>query len=56
MADINLVNNLWVVVCALLIFSMPVSVGLLEIGEIGKKYSKSLLKTSPVHPKGPDPS
>lgn len=45
MTDINLVNNLWVVVCALLIFSMPVSVGLLEIGELGKRYSKSLLKS-----------
>ena len=45
MTDINLVNNLWVVVCALLIFSMPVSVGLLEIGELGKRYSRSLLKS-----------
>ena len=45
MTDINLVNNLWVVVCALLIFSMPVSVGLLEIGQLGKRYSKSLLKS-----------
>jgi Amt family ammonium transporter len=43
--DINLINNLWVVICALLIFSMPVSVGLLEIGELGKRYSGSLLKT-----------
>ena len=45
MTDINLANNLWVVICALLIFSMPVSVGLLEIGELGKRYSRSLLKT-----------
>ena len=45
MTDVNLVNNLWVLICGLLIFSMTISVGLLEIGELGKKYSKSLLKT-----------
>jgi len=45
MTDVNLVNNLWIIVCGLLVFSMTVSVGLLEIGELGENYSKSLLKT-----------
>ena len=45
MTDISLINNLWVLVCGLLIFSMTVSVGLLEIGELGEKYSGSLLKS-----------
>lgn len=45
MTDVNLVNNLWVLISGLLIFSMTVSVGLLEIGELGEKYSKSLLKS-----------
>ena len=45
MTDVNLVNNLWVLICGLLVFSMTVSVGLLEIGELGENYSKSLLKT-----------
>lgn len=45
MTDVNLVNNLWVIICALLVFSMTVSVGLLEIGELGETYSRSLLKT-----------
>ncbi|MGH9917770.1 MAG: ammonium transporter, partial [Nitrososphaerales archaeon] len=40
----NLVNNLWVIICALLVFSMTVSVGLLEIGELGESHSRSLLK------------
>jgi Amt family ammonium transporter len=45
MTDATSVNNLWVLICGLLIFSMTVSVGLLEIGELGEKYSKSLLKS-----------
>ena len=45
MTDVNLVNNLWVLICGLLVFSMTISVGLLEIGELGESYSKSLLKT-----------
>ncbi|MDA4123349.1 MAG: ammonium transporter [Thaumarchaeota archaeon] len=44
MTDVNLVNNLWVLICALLVFSMTMSVGLLEIGELGETYSRSLLK------------
>src|ERR1017187_7678146 len=45
MIDVNLVNNLWILICGLLVFSMTISVGLLEIGELGENYSKSLLKT-----------
>ena len=45
MTDVNFVNNLWVLICGLLIFTMTVSVGLLEIGELGERYSKSLLKS-----------
>ena len=44
MTDVNLVNNLWVLICGLLVFSMTISVGLLEIGELGENHSKSLLK------------
>jgi Amt family ammonium transporter len=44
MTDVNLVNNLWVLICALLVFSMTISVGFLEIGELGEGYSRSLLK------------
>jgi len=44
MTPIDPINNLWVLICGLLIFSMTVSVGLLEIGELGEKYSRSLLK------------
>jgi len=38
-------NNLWVIIAALLVFTMTISVGLLEIGELGEKYSNSLVKT-----------
>ncbi len=40
-----LINNLWVVVAALLVFTMTMSVGLLEVGELGESYSVGLLKT-----------
>jgi len=40
-----LVNNLWVVVAALLVFVMTISVGLLEVGELGEGYWRSLFKT-----------
>jgi Amt family ammonium transporter len=43
--DVNLANNLWVLLCGLLIFLMTVSVGLLEIGELGENYSRSLLRS-----------
>jgi hypothetical protein len=40
---ISLINNLWVIIAALLVFTMTIAVGLLEIGELGKDYSRSLL-------------
>ncbi|MEM0139621.1 MAG: ammonium transporter [Ferroplasma sp.] len=40
-----LLNNLWVIIAALLVFIMTVAVGFLEIGELGKKFNRSLLKT-----------
>ncbi len=45
MTDVNLINNLWVIVAAILVFIMTISVGLLEIGELGEHFSNSLLKT-----------
>jgi len=45
MADpISLINNLWVLCAALLVFTMTVSVGLLEVGELGEGFARSLLK------------
>ncbi len=38
-------NNLWVIIAALLVFTMTPSVGLLEIGELGETFTNSLLKT-----------
>jgi Amt family ammonium transporter len=40
-----LVNNLWVLLAALLVFTMTIAVGLLEVGELGDLLSFSLLKT-----------
>ncbi|HUK28582.1 MAG TPA: hypothetical protein VLV31_09170 [Candidatus Acidoferrales bacterium] len=40
-----LANNLWVLICGLLVFTMTMSVGLLEVGELGEDFSRSLLKT-----------
>jgi len=40
-----LANNLWVLICGLLVFAMTMSVGLLEVGELGEEFSRSLLKT-----------
>ncbi len=45
MSDVNLINNLWVILAALFVFIMTVAVGLLEVGEIGERFSNSLLKT-----------
>jgi Amt family ammonium transporter len=39
------VNNLWVLLAGLLVFTMTPAVGLLEIGELGESFSNSLLKT-----------
>ena len=41
----NLFNNLWVLLSGALVFIMTISVGLLEIGELGKNYRQGLLKT-----------
>ncbi len=38
-------NNLFVIISALLVFTMTISVGLLELGELGESYTVSLLKT-----------
>ncbi len=40
-----LVNNLWVLLCGLLVFVMTIAVGFLEVGELGEDLSFSLLKT-----------
>jgi Amt family ammonium transporter len=40
-----LVNNLWVLLAGLLVFTMTIAVGLLEVGELGEELSFSLLKT-----------
>jgi len=42
---VNISNNLWVLLSALLVFLMTIAVGFLEIGEVGEDHSKSLLKT-----------
>ena len=41
-----LVNNLWVLLAGLLVFTMTIAVGLLEVGELGETLSFSLLKTA----------
>jgi ammonium transporter, Amt family len=40
-----LANNLWVVIAGLLVFTMTIAVGLLEVGELGESLHVSLLKT-----------
>src|SRR5258708_32056255 len=40
-----LANNLWVVLCGLLVFMMTMAVGLLEVGELGHRVTGSLVKT-----------
>ncbi|MCI4366142.1 MAG: ammonium transporter [Thermoplasmata archaeon] len=42
---LDLVNNLWVLIAALLVFTMTIAVGLLEVGELGLDLSNSLFKT-----------
>jgi ammonium transporter, Amt family len=41
----DLVNNLWVLLAALLVFLMTIAVGFLEVGELGEGLSFSLYKT-----------
>src|SRR5579875_2305749 len=43
--NVYLVNNLWVILAALLVFVMTVAVGFLEVGELGEDLWRSLLKT-----------
>ena len=43
--EVILANNLWVIVCGLLVFIMTISVGFLEVGELGADLDVSLLKT-----------
>ncbi|MGA9839055.1 MAG: ammonium transporter [Thermoplasmata archaeon] len=45
MPELVLLNNLWVLIAALLVFSMTVAVGFLEVGELGESVYRSLLKT-----------
>ncbi len=45
MMNVNLINNLWVILAAVLVFIMTISVGLLEVGELGERFWNSLLKT-----------
>ena len=40
-----LANNLWVIIAGLLVFTMTIAVGFLEIGELGEGLNISLLKT-----------
>jgi Amt family ammonium transporter len=42
---INILNNFWVLFAAALVFMMTISVGFLEIGELGDKLYRSLYKT-----------
>ncbi len=42
---ISLINNLWVIIAALLVFVMTIAVGFLEVGEVGESFSRSLFKT-----------
>jgi len=40
-----LANNLWVLLCGLFVFMMTIAVGLLEVGELGERVVRSLVKT-----------
>lgn len=45
MVELIFLNNLWVLIAALLVFAMTVAVGFLEVGELGESVYRSLLKT-----------
>jgi ammonium transporter, Amt family len=45
MPELVYLNNLWVLLAALLVFAMTVAVGFLEVGELGESVYRSLLKT-----------
>lgn len=36
---------MWILIAAVLVFSMTISVGFLEVGELGRKFDRSLYKT-----------
>jgi Amt family ammonium transporter len=40
----NLFNNLWVLICGVLVFLMTISVGILERGELGRRFDRDLMK------------
>lgn len=40
----HIINNLWVLIAGLLVFTMTISVGFLEVGELGEALDFSLLK------------
>lgn len=40
-----LVNNLWILIAGLLVFTMTIAVGFLEVGELGEEFWRSLHKT-----------
>jgi Amt family ammonium transporter len=41
----DIINDLWVLLASLLVFTMTISVGFLEIGELNHKLDRSLYKT-----------
>ncbi len=43
--EASLFNNLWVLLSGAFIFIMTISVGLLEIGELGVEHKRSIIKT-----------
>jgi Amt family ammonium transporter len=45
LVGIGILNNLWVIAAALLVFMMTAAVGLLEIGELGEGFGRSLFKS-----------
>ncbi|MCI4334491.1 MAG: ammonium transporter [Thermoplasmata archaeon] len=48
----SLVNNLWLLLAALLVFTMTIAVGFLEVGELGEDLWPSLLKTTMISGSG----
>jgi len=40
-----LLNNLWIIIAALLVFLMTIAIGFLEVGEVGSRFESSFLKT-----------
>jgi len=42
---VETINNLWVLIARCFVFTMTISVGFLEVGELGEELDFSLLKT-----------